>query len=171
MSDFKLVTDRFCMSCQIGDVPMAEFPRRSYKPGKDDERWAKVLLCELCAGTFISLNTVHYPNGSDTNLYAIQAQVTHILLRAIDGLSTSVKELRAEVALLREDIQGPDPEEEDASDKPKPKPELSACTYCRRAIHHDGRAWLTNDGDELCGDSPEFGKAHEPEDEENLDAT
>lgn len=163
-SAFKLVPDLCCASCQIEDVPMAEFPRRSYKPGVDDPQWASVLLCELCAGTQISLRTVHYPRG-ETDVFTVMAQLTHILLREARELKSDIASLKAEVALLREDIQGPELDDEDEP----PRPEMKVCVYCKRAIHSDGRAWLTNDGGDMCEVNPEFGRGHEPEPDDKDD--
>lgn len=160
-TDFKLVPDHTCASCQMENTTLAEFPRRSYVPGRDTPESATVLLCQICAGTFISLRTVHYPQG-DTDVFAVMAQTTHVLLAELGRLRVDVTALRAEVVALRADMEGTEDEEPS-----EPRPEMKVCANCHRAISLVEGVWVDTDPEapDFCAHSREYGNTHEPEEE------
>ena len=80
---YDLVCD--CDSCEVEDVPCAEFPNRQYMNSQGYSAPKTYNLCEVCASTGISTMTVQYPSNyiGQSELARVIAQCTWILLKAI----------------------------------------------------------------------------------------
>lgn len=153
-TEYKLVEDTACASCETEHVPLAEFPWRQYRDDHHDKDQSTVLLCEVCSTSYISTVVTQYSDRyttTDVSLARIIGAVTNMIL-------TEVRSLKAEVAVLRAGVEGTD---EDSSE---PRPDYRTCVHCKQRIWTDGADWYGwADDDDTCEVNPEFGKHHEPE--------
>lgn len=159
-TEYKLVEDTACASCETEHVPLAEFPWRQYRDDHHDKDQSTVLLCEVCSTSYISTVVTQYPDQyttTDVSLARIIGAVTNMIL-------TEVRSLKAEVAVLRAGM-----EDEGAGDAPRP--ELKVCANCQRAISLVEGVWVDTDPEapDFCAHSREFGSAHEPEPDDKDD--